>query len=357
MNSKNFSLTLQKWYDQNKRDLPWRNTTNPYKIWLSEIILQQTRVAQGLPYYKGFVDHFPNIEDLAAASEQEVLRLWQGLGYYSRARNLHACAIEISKKMKGKFPGNFNDLLKLKGVGTYTAAAIASFAFKEPVAVIDGNVNRVLSRIFGIAKDVNKQAGKKYYTAFANELLDKSAPDIHNQAIMEFGALQCVPVAPKCTECVFKPSCFAFKHEMQKDLPLKPKKIKIKERHFYYFILEYKEKIFMKRRVEKDIWQGLNDFYLIESNIFQELPTLQNDLIKKILFDNNLIEQPYVIQHKLTHQRIIAYFYHLKIYDELLVHEILNFANFALYNSDEILLLPKPIIIHKYLFEKYILLN
>jgi len=357
LKNKNFSLIIQRWYNHNKRELPWRETTEPYKIWLSEIILQQTRVAQGLPYFRAFLEHYPQIEDLAAASEQEILRLWQGLGYYSRARNLHACAQEIVQNLNGRFPGNYKDLLKLKGIGTYTAAAIASFAFKEPVAVIDGNVTRVLSRIFGIEKDIARPEGKRFFTGLAYELLDKTSPDIHNQAIMEFGALQCTPV-PKCPECPFIDSCFAYRNELQKELPVKSKKTKIKERHFNYLVFEYKDRIFMKRREKGDIWQGLNDFFLIEEDRFKDLPLLENDIVEKLLILNqNLDQVPEIFQHKLTHQKIIAYFYHIKIYDAVLANEILKFANFTSYSIDEIFLIPKPILIHNYLFKKLNMLN
>lgn len=357
MNNNNFSIILQRWYDINKRDLPWRNTNDPYKIWLSEIILQQTRVVQGLPYFDAFLEHFPVIEDLAAASEQEILRIWQGLGYYSRARNLHACAREIVHDRKGIFPDNYKDLLVLKGIGTYTAAAIASFAFKEAVAVIDGNVTRVLSRIFGIEKDITAPEGKKYFVHLANEMLDKVNPDNHNQAIMEFGALQCTPV-PKCLDCPFQVQCFAYKHNLQKELPVKSRKIKVKERHFFYLVMEFEGKIFMQRRVKKDIWQGLNDFYLIEESNFKKLALSENEFVKKLLSFNSKLEQvPDTYQHKLTHQKIIAHFYNVKIYDAILANEILNFANFALYTLNEILTIPKPILIHNYLFKKLNMLN
>lgn len=349
---------MQHWYDQNKRDLPWRNTSNPYKIWLSEVILQQTRVAQGLPYYNNFIDRFPGVADLAAASEQEILRLWQGLGYYSRARNLHACARDITHNLNSKFPENYKDLLKLKGIGTYTAAAIASFSFKEPVAVIDGNVTRVLSRIFGIDKDTSLPEGKKYITSLANELIDKASPDKHNQAIMEFGALHCTPVAPKCTDCPYRLSCFAYNHEMQKELPIKSKKIKIKDRYFHYLVIDYQDKIFMKRRVEKDIWQGLNDFYLIETSTPKDLFFIKDHLLVKLLsLKYDLVQEPQTFQHKLTHQKIIAHFYYVKIFDDILAREILNFTNFTLYTIDEIILIPKPILIHNYLFKKLNMLN
>ncbi|MDQ3394044.1 MAG: A/G-specific adenine glycosylase [Bacteroidota bacterium] len=353
MNNRNFSKALQDWYLKNKRELPWRDTTNPYKIWLSEVILQQTRVAQGLPYFYEFLDQYPTVEDLAAASQEEVLRVWQGLGYYSRARNLHACAQEIAFTMGGDFPGNYKSLLKLKGIGTYTAAAIASFAFKESVAVVDGNVVRVISRFFGIEKDISTPEGKIVFAQLANELIDVKNPDIHNQAMMEFGALHCTPMAPKCQDCIFISSCFAYQHDMQNYLPLKPKKIKIRNRHFFYMILEYKGKLFMKKRVENDIWQGLYDFFLVENPIASSLAEIENDFVARLIsLDYDLNQVPQTFIHKLTHQKISVQFYHFKIIDEILAKEILNFANFALYSYDEIMSIPKPILINKYLFKK-----
>src|SRR6185369_7763226 len=216
-----FSSMIIDWYHANHRNLPWRATIDPYKIWLSEVMLQQTRVAQGLPYYERFVCSFPTVFDLAMATEQNVLRLWQGLGYYSRARNLHRCAKEVVEKFNGHFPNSFNELSKLPGIGDYTAAAIASIAFRQPVAVVDGNVYRVLARVFGIEKDITSGEGKKHFFSFANELINKERPDLFNQAVMEFGALHCVPKKPKCGECIFSKSCEANQRNLQAVLPIK----------------------------------------------------------------------------------------------------------------------------------------
>ena len=222
----NFSNSLLLWYLQNKRDLPWRNTTNPYPIWLSEIMLQQTRVAQGLPYFLAFTEAFPTILDLAKADEEQVLKLWQGLGYYSRARNMHKTAQIIAFELGGNFPNNYNDLIKLKGIGEYTAAAIASFAFNEVVPAVDGNVFRVLSRYFNIDTDIASSGAKKEFTALAKELIPNDNPALFNQAIMEFGALQCVPKNPNCESCIFNSSCAALQKKKVAELPVKSKKVK-----------------------------------------------------------------------------------------------------------------------------------
>ena len=232
-----FSNTLIKWYLQNKRDLPWRTTQDPYCIWLSEIILQQTRVAQGLPYFLAFTSSFPTVHDLAQASEQDVLKLWQGLGYYSRARNLHQAAQYISVELKGIFPKSYTELLGIKGVGTYTAAAIASFCYGEAVPVVDGNVFRVLARYLGVPADIAAASAKKEFAALANELMPKNQAALFNQALMEFGALQCVPKSPTCGACVFQSSCAALATKQVSSLPYKSKKTKVTVRHFNYLVL------------------------------------------------------------------------------------------------------------------------
>ncbi len=233
-----FSNTLINWYLQNKRELPWRNTKNPYYIWLSEIILQQTRVAQGLPYYLNFITTFPTVKALANTSEEEVLKLWQGLGYYSRARNLHATAKHISAELNGIFPNNYADLLKLKGVGEYTAAAIASFSYNEDIAVVDGNVFRVLSRFFGVESDISDNKTRKEFQSLANSILPKGKASDFNQAIMEFGAIQCVPKSPNCSDCIFNTNCYALQKNKVGELPVKTKKIKIKNRFLNYIIVK-----------------------------------------------------------------------------------------------------------------------
>lgn len=290
---------LQNWYEQHKRDLPWRHTQDPYAIWLSEIILQQTRVDQGLPYYQRFISNFPTVNDLAKATQQEVLNLWQGLGYYSRGRNLHATAQQIIAEYNGVFPKSYPILLKLKGVGPYTAAAIASFAFDLPHAVVDGNVFRVLSRYFGIDLPINAAEGKAVFEQLANELLDQHAPALHNQAIMEFGALQCKPVSPNCKWCPVCDSCEAFKKNKVDILPIKLKKTKIKERFFvYHVIVNQQQQIAFQQRGPKDIWEGLFEFPLRE---FEDL-----EKAAAYLENKTTIGRPF--KHILTHQKITAYF-------------------------------------------------
>ncbi len=243
-----FTEKLQNWYHKEKRELPWRTTSNPYHIWLSEIILQQTRVKQGLPYYQRFITNYPTITDLANADEEKVLRDWQGLGYYSRARNLHYTAKFIANELNGKFPSNYKEIINLKGVGDYTASAIASFAFNEKVAVLDGNVFRVLARVFGIKEDIANAKNRKIFKEQAERVLPEKKSDIHNQAIMEFGALQCTPKSPQCHKCIFEYDCYAFQNKLIKELPLKLKKTKVKTVFMDYLIFEYKNEILIRKR-------------------------------------------------------------------------------------------------------------
>lgn len=246
--------------------MPWKGEKDAYKIWLSEIILQQTRVEQGLSYYNNFISAFPDIHKLAKAPDATIFKLWEGLGYYTRCRNLIATARYISKELKGKFPSKYGEILTLKGIGPYTAAAISSFAFNLPHAVVDGNVFRVLARIFGIDIPVDSTRGKNFFTILANELLDAKQPGLYNQAIMDFGAVQCKPTAPLCTTCVFKKTCVAFLQNKINDLPVKEKKITIRKRWFYYLVIEHKNKVAILQRTKKDIWQDLYEFPLIESD-------------------------------------------------------------------------------------------
>jgi len=310
-----FSQKLLKWYRLNKRDLPWRHEKDPYKIWISEIILQQTQVAQGLAYYHRFINQYPLVKNLAAAKEDEVMKLWQGLGYYSRARNLHETAKIITKQYKGIFPSNFDQIKELKGIGDYTASAIASFAFDLPYAVLDGNVYRLLSRLFGIKTAIDTPAAKKEFTAIANSLLDKKRPAEHNQAIMEFGSQYCKPVNPNCSDCIFNAKCVAFNEGLVGDLPYKSKKIKVKKRYFNYFVLIDKHnEILIEKRTSKDIWQSLYQFPLIETNKVTSLETLlKSSQTKDLLLDKFAalnISKPY--KHVLTHQLLYAQFYVFK---------------------------------------------
>lgn len=344
------------WYDHNKRDLPWRKSRDPYVIWLSEIILQQTRVKQGLPYFEKFLDAYPSVEKLALADEQAILRRWQGLGYYSRAKNLHACAKIILVKYKGSFPNNFKELLFLKGVGKYTAAAIASFAFNERVAVVDGNVYRVLSRVFGIDDDIASSEGQKKFQLFAEKLLPEHDAATYNQAIMEFGALQCVPVNPACEGCINKTFCFAYKFKMQDQLPFKTNKVKVRTRHFNYFVIRGEGKILMKERVQKDIWSGLYDFYMVESARSEEVDIIDDIIIERLkLAGMTISDTSKTYKHILTHQRLFAKFYLVDLPDlanvELAFGNLKDAERYKFFSNDEIMELPKPILIDKYLTE------
>jgi A/G-specific adenine glycosylase len=346
MDNRYFSDKIVEWYLTNKRDLPWRETNDPYKIWLSEIILQQTRVSQGMPYYLRFIDRFPNVEALAAAPEQEVLRLWQGLGYYTRARNLHKCAKEVVSRYAGIFPATYESLLKLPGVGDYTAAAIASFSFNEPVAVVDGNVFRVLSRLFGIEKEINTPEGKRIFTALANELINRAKPDLHNQAIMEFGALHCIPKNPFCSSCDFRSTCVAAQSNLQEILPRKGKSKKARKRYFYYLVVQKGSSLLMKQRVNKDIWHGLYDFMLKENKGPLKTEKLLNELnlFFKDAAEVKTIEVSKPYKHILTHQVILSKFVIIK------VGKVYGFGdNLKFYTLKKIHDLPKPVLITRFL--------
>lgn len=310
-----FSNKLSTWYLQNRRFLPWRETQDPYAIWLSEIILQQTRVAQGLPYFEAFLRQYPKVSDLANAPEDDIMRLWQGLGYYSRARNLHSTAKMITYDLNGQFPNNYKDLLKLKGVGEYTAAAIASIAFDEVVPVVDGNVFRVLSRYFGISSDISTLTTKREFQALAQTLIPSDQPALFNQAIMEFGALQCTPKNPNCNNCPFNNDCVALLTNKVDLLPIKLSKTKVKNRFFdFIIILDPNNNTLIQQRTKQDIWKKLYEFPLIES---KEKNTLSIDHNLKMLFPNLNIESitPYndtPIIHKLSHQKLHIHFWIVK---------------------------------------------
>lgn len=311
-----FSQQLINWYEKNKRDLPWRNQTDPYKIWLSEIILQQTQVVQGTSYYLKFIDKYPTILNLANASEDEVLKLWQGLGYYSRARNLHTTAKEIVSSFNGKFPNDYSSVRGLKGIGDYTAAAICSFSFNLPFAVLDGNVFRFLSRLFGVETPIDTGEGKKEFQLLANELLNKENPGQHNQSIMEFGSQFCKVHQPNCHQCVFSEKCQAFKTNSVNRLPVKIKKTKTKTRYFNYVVfIDKNNNVLLNKRSENDIWKGLYEFYLSESKTeipIQEL--IKPDNIEKIAgqkFDLLHVSKTY--KHILSHQILYSKFFVLKI--------------------------------------------
>ncbi|HEV7781624.1 MAG TPA: A/G-specific adenine glycosylase [Chitinophagaceae bacterium] len=317
-----FARLLLKWNkEKNDRSMPWKGEKDPYRIWLSEIILQQTRVEQGLNYYNNFIKTFPAVQKLAAAPDEKVFKLWEGLGYYTRCRNLIVTARYIAKDLGGKFPDTYEDIKALKGIGPYTAAAISSFAFNLPHAVVDGNVFRVLARIFGIATPVDSTTGKNFFTDLANRLLDKKQPGLYNQAIMDFGAVICKPVSPLCSACVFKKDCFAFQHGKINELPVKEKKISIRKRWFYYLVLEYKDKpgsygVAIRQRNEKGIWQGLYEFPLVEMD--------KNSVVKKILqqAEKNkwvtkdkyeLVAVSELFRQQLSHQLISGQFVRIRV--------------------------------------------
>ncbi len=310
-----FSNKLVNWYQVNKRDLPWRNTVNAYFIWLSEIILQQTRVAQGMPYYLAFVKAFPKVEDLANASEDKVLKMWQGLGYYSRARNLHFTAKDIADNYKGKFPNDHQKILKLKGVGAYTAAAITSFAFEMPYAVVDGNVIRVLSRVFGVDIPYDTTLGKKHFAELAQELLLVENASTYNQAIMEFGAMQCKPKSPDCSVCPMQDFCLAYSKNTITELPVKSKKIKVKNRFLHFLMIEESGNVYLGKR-KKGIWNGLYEFPFLEfDERLLEKQVMKNEKWSDIFKDSNteLLSVSSEFIHVLSHQKINAQFWHLKV--------------------------------------------
>ncbi|WP_324719807.1 A/G-specific adenine glycosylase [Salinimicrobium sp. HB62] len=307
-----FDKELINWYLENKRDLPWRATKDPYRIWLSEIILQQTRVEQGKPYYFKFLDAFPDVFSLANASEEEVLKLWQGLGYYSRARNLLFTARHIAFELGGKFPASYRELVKLKGVGDYTAAAISSICYEEAQAAVDGNVYRVLARIFGIDTPTNSSLGIKQFRNLAQDLISKKDPANFNQALIEFGSEQCKPRNPLCSSCPFAAKCVAFNQNRISELPVKLKKLKVRKRHFNYLVyISTEGKTIMNRRRGKGIWEGLYEFPLVETtseakleNLIAEAPADYSVMEKEpVLFNDS------PIVHKLTHQHIFTKFW------------------------------------------------
>lgn len=353
MDRRYFSEKVVEWYKINKRELPWRATENPYHVWLSEIILQQTRVNQGLPYYKKFIEAFPSAVDLAKAPEQKVLRLWQGLGYYTRARNLHKCAKEVVHNHGGMFPDSFEELKKLPGIGDYTAAAIASISFKEPVAVVDGNVFRVLSRIYGIDTPINSPQGKKIFSELANKLVSDTLPDIHNQAVMEFGALYCTPQNPLCDGCIFATTCVASKNSLQSLLPVKHRLKKIRKRYFYYFAIQKGRSFLMKKRNEKDIWHGLYDFYLAERkrSVNPGKILLEDDLLKSVSQEKSTVEISGVYKHVLSHQVIFSRFIRLKTSENI----TLNGSGFKFYSLKKVSELPKPVLISRFLSDHQLL--
>ena len=310
-----FTSKLLAWYAQHKRDLPWRTTKDPYTVWLSEVILQQTRVAQGLPYYERFVDHFPNVKALANASEDEVLKLWQGLGYYSRARNLHKAAKEVTRLHHGILPNTYKGLISLPGIGPYTASAIASICFNETTAVVDGNVYRVLSRYFDEKTPINQPEGVRLFQELAQSLIDQNNPGAYNQAIMEFGALQCTPKQPLCTSCPLRNNCQSKANNTIAQRPQKIKSKAAKNRFFHYLIpFDSQQNTLLNKREGKDIWYGLYEFPLLEADCIlteaelKSHPNLPNwaKTTKWTKFDDN------TLIHKLSHQTLHTHFWILE---------------------------------------------
>lgn len=332
----NFAVTLLQWFKNNGRSLPWRETKDAYAIWLSEVILQQTRIVQGMSYWERFMAKWPTVNDLAAATEDEVLKAWQGLGYYSRARNLHTAAQQVMKL--GGFPQTFKELKTLKGVGDYTAAAIASIAFGEPVAVVDGNVYRVLSRYYGIETPIDSTEGKKEFQALAQSLLPINEPADYNEAIMDFGATQCTPNSPHCSACPLCETCVAFREQRINELPVKSKKVKQRERHFTYLYIEYEGKIAIHQRGAGDIWQGLWEFPQAE-----QLTSSEDSAWKT---EAQLLQKG--VKHILTHQILLADIYlwqptrRPQLPSEFIWIEKQDLENYALPRLIEILLKAVP---------------
>jgi A/G-specific adenine glycosylase len=342
-----FSTELLEWNKtQNQREMPWKNEKDPYKIWISEIILQQTRVQQGVQYYNRFITAFPTVKHIIDAKESQVFKLWEGLGYYSRCKNIIASANYISNELGGRFPDNFNDILQLKGIGNYTASAIASFAYNLPHAVLDGNVFRVLSRFFGITEAIDNSEGKKIYSMIAGELLDKKNPAVYNQAIMDFGATICKPQLPLCNACPLKHRCKAFTKDIVHILPIKEKIINRKYRWFYYLLIKWNNKLYVRKRTTKDIWQNLNEFVLLETEKHISVSALQASASFLEIFNSNeftLNSVSKLYKQQLTHQTISGRFLNINIKAKL------NIQGYKVMPINQLNLLPFPKFITTYL--------
>jgi A/G-specific adenine glycosylase len=303
-------LPILTWYNENKRDLPWRNTHNPYLIWLSEVILQQTRVEQGLPYYLKFAQNYPTVSKLAAAPDDDIMKLWQGLGYYNRAKNMLKTARIVVNEHKGIFPKTYDELIQLKGIGPYTAAAIASFAYDEAKAVVDGNVYRVLARVFNINEPINGPKGKKLFAELAQEIMDTKQAGLYNQAIMELGATVCKPTSPKCGECVVRLQCIAYKHKTIADVPVKLKKQKPKERFLHFFFIRQNGNTYIKQRINERIWHNLFEPPFIETATLKEKDEIFALLeVQALIGKQPKAKNAFTVKHQLTHQTIYANFW------------------------------------------------
>lgn len=339
---------LNQWYENNKRDLPWRETNDPYKIWISEIILQQTRVVQGLNYYLRFIDRFPTIKSLAESTEEDVLKEWQGLGYYNRARNLHSAAQRVMSDYNGMLPETYKELLSLKGIGEYTGAAILSTAFNKPHAVVDGNVYRVLSRLFAIDTPIDTSFGKKQFAQLAQDLLDEFNPGTHNQALMEFGALNCTPMQPLCDTCPLNHICLAKESNSQHHFPVKQNKQKIRKRYFHYFFVNCFEYTYLNKRQDKDIWKNMYEFPLIETDeetSFSELIVTNSFLALFNHAEATFHVHQKQVKHILTHQHIYANFYEVTA-NKLNTSFNRNFLKIKIIDID---MYPISRLIHRYL--------
>ncbi len=343
---------LLKWYDLNKRDLPWRKSTDPYKIWLSEVILQQTRVDQGLPYFLSFVEKYPTVFHLAKAHIDEVLRAWQGLGYYSRARNMHKCAKIVVAQFDGIFPENKHELIKLPGIGAYTAAAIASLAYGKQEAVVDGNVIRLITRLYGIEADISDKKTINEIQRIVDKLISKTDPHLFNQAIMEFGALHCTPKNPSCSNCDFLGLCVAQINNQLAKIPFKSSKTKKRLRFFTYLVINIHGRYLMRKRDSKDIWQGLFEFYLIETNSeldFDQLPFPKNIIQSPTKWKVNNESKLY--KHLLSHQTLLCRFIEIEMNQDF-DFKSTDWDGYKLYSKMEIEQLPKSILTDRYLGEK-----
>jgi A/G-specific adenine glycosylase len=343
LREKEFAQTILQWFDENRRALPWRETRDPYFIWLSEIILQQTRVAQGISYYENLTRAFPTVTRLARAKEERVLRLWQGLGYYSRARNLHRCARIVTDQLDGKFPRTHQELIQLPGIGPYTAAAVASIAFDDQVAAVDGNVLRVLSRIFGIDTDVNSPAGRKFFREKAQALIPNSRPGDFNQAMMEFGAIKCTPINPECASCPFRRICVAYASGSVHMLPVKIKKMTVRRRFLNYVIFSLDDKVGMRARNGSDIWKGLYDFYLVESNRpLTAAALMRHDKNLRNLATGEMTPAG-EMRHQLTHQLLHIAFFTATTSKKNLTKFDKGNPPVAFYSMKQAARLPKPV--------------
>jgi A/G-specific adenine glycosylase len=345
------SKLLELWYKKEARELPWRDSSDPYKIWVSEIILQQTRIAQGIEYYYKFLKKFPSIDILANADISEVLNIWQGLGYYSRARNMHAAAKMIMTNYKGEFPASFDEIIKLKGIGEYTAGAIASIAFNENVPAIDGNVKRVASRLFGIYEDIDKPAGLKKIKQALTEVMQSSHPGRFNEAMMDLGSMICKPLNPDCNSCPLNSVCLAYNNNTVNELPVRYKKIKTRKRYFHYIIITSNNYVLINQRKKKDIWQLLFEFPMIETTGPTEDSQLLDLISEKFLegFDKMKLHKiSRNITHVLSHQKLHARFFHFEIAD-LKNH---TFGEYKIINKEKLNNYPLPRLIEKYLQEQ-----